>query len=325
MILEDELQRIVLQGGIVADECVTGVTVAVVGKQDGDSGKFEVEEVIYRSMEEREKTKTEGEDVYMLIVSGMEIGGKEDERHLFELQLLVDVVNGALEDGGGKMGKVVRVVVAGNSFGASVVERDGVSHGRQKKKKMSEEDMLVKSALQHFDDLLFQLAINTQVDILPGPNDPTNYALPQKPFHPCLFPHSSTLSSVHFSPNPYHASIDGCEVLGTAGQPTNDIISISNICDPIHALQQTLTFTHLAPSSPDTMPCYPYDHHDPFFITQPPDVYFTGNSKKFAFKHHTSEHGHKTLLVAVPVFKSSKTAVLINLKTLSCEAVRVSV
>ena len=315
-----------LEGSINTDECVTGVTVAVAGKQDEESGKFEVEEVIYRSMEEREaKIDESGEDAYVILLSGIEVGGKsEADVHLFELQLLLDMVNGALVEGEGKMRRVVRVVIAGNSFASGVVEREGHVHGRQKKGKLSEEEVALKSALRQLDDLVYQVAINTPVDIIPGAYDPTNYALPQIPLHSCLFPHSSSLSSVHYCPNPYNSIIAGCELLGTSGQPVKDIATISNTTDPLSILQHTLTFTHLAPSCPDTMACYPYEQHDPFFINHPPDIYFSANSKDFSFKHHTSQQGHKTLLLSIPSFRTSKTAVLVNLKTLHCEAIKVA-
>jgi DNA polymerase II small subunit/DNA polymerase delta subunit B len=61
------------------------------------------------------------------------------------------------------------------------------------------------------------------VDILPGMTDPANVALPQQPFHPCIFPHSSRFSSLERVPNPSQFKLDNISILGHSGQPVNDI------------------------------------------------------------------------------------------------------
>ena len=42
-------------------------------------------------------------------------------------------------------------------------------------------------------------------------------------------------------------------VMGTSGQPIDDICCYSEIDDPLEALENTLKWGHLAPTAPDTL------------------------------------------------------------------------
>lgn len=55
-----------------------------------------------------------------------------------------------------------------------------------------------------------------------GDTDPTNFLLPQQPFHHCMLPQSSEQQTLHLCTNPYACSIDGVDFLGSSGQPLND-------------------------------------------------------------------------------------------------------
>ena len=319
MILEDELQRIVLTGNVIVDECITGVTAAVIGKPNKDSGRFVVDDMVYRTLDQ-EEIKSHCDDTYILFLSGIEVGGKEgSESHISELQLLFDLINGSL--GINEASKIVKVIVAGNLLGKGVIERDFVLQGQGKKKRLTEEELIFKSALKQLDDLLFQISINTPLDLVPGPFDPSNYALPQIPLHSCLLPKATSLSSTHMCPNPYNTSIKDREIIGSAGQPTFDIASISSITKAIPILEATLKSTHISPTSPDTMACYPFEVLDPFFMRATPHIYFTANQPEFSYKNYVSDSGHKTLLLSIPSFKTTKSAVLVNLGTLKCQEI----
>ena len=58
---------------------------------------------------------------------------------------------------------------------------------------------------------------------MPGMLDPANVALPQQPFHPCLFPHSSRFNTFERVPNPTQFIVDDIVIAGHSGQPLNDI------------------------------------------------------------------------------------------------------
>lgn len=88
---------------------------------------------------------------------------------------------------------------------------------------------------------------------MPGQYDPSNHALPQQPIHKCVFPQSSTYTSLHRVTNPYECMLQGRRILGTAGHPINDIKSLTNFENDIDILESTLIWNHLAPTAPDTI------------------------------------------------------------------------
>ena len=49
-------------------------------------------------------------------------------------------------------------------------------------------------------------------------------------------------------------------------------------------LEATLLWRHLAPTCPDTLCSHPFTDDDPFYINEIPNVYFSGNMKKFETK-----------------------------------------
>lgn len=65
------------------------------------------------------------------------------------------------------------------------------------------------------------------VDVMPGATDPANIAIPQQPFHPCLFPHSSRFGSFERVSNPYQCKLDNVSILGHSGQPVRDIAQLT--------------------------------------------------------------------------------------------------
>ena len=87
---------------------------------------------------------------------------------------------------------------------------------------------------------------------MPGGFDPSNYLMPQQPFYKCLFPNASKYNSFQCVTNPYECTIEGIRILGTSGQPVDDIKSLSNFNNSIDILENTLKWGHLAPSAPDT-------------------------------------------------------------------------
>ena len=68
---------------------------------------------------------------------------------------------------------------------------------------------LCSLTMQDVDDVLVQLAASSPVDLMPGPNDPSNHILPQQPLHAYLFPQGSGLATLRGVPNPYECSVHG--------------------------------------------------------------------------------------------------------------------
>lgn len=90
---------------------------------------------------------------------------------------------------------------------------------------------------------------------------------------------------------------------------------------PSHWLGAAPRRRHIAPSAPDTLPCFPFATTDPFITVESPHVFFAGNQPKYGTKLVRGPAGQVCRLVAVPAFSSTQTAVLLNLRTLRCHPI----
>ena len=88
-------------------------------------------------------------------------------------------------------------------------------------------------------------------------------------------------NSLKTAPNPHMFEIDGHLILGTSGQNVNDILRNCSLTDPLDALEALLKWSHIAPTCPDTLGCFPFDDKDPFVIDRLPSVIFAGNQDTF--------------------------------------------
>ncbi|XP_051924078.1 DNA polymerase delta subunit 2 [Hippocampus zosterae] len=316
LILEDELQRIKLEGKINRDRCVTGSVIAVYGAERND-GKFTVEDFCTADIPAQSVRPALDSDRFVLLVSGLGLGSSHADSML-GLQLLVDMVTGQLGDQGEQSGAatISRVLMAGNLLSQSTQDKDGSTKAKYLTKKIQAGSV---EAIRLLDELLFQLVTSVPVDVMPGQYDPTNYTLPQQPLHRCMFPLSSVYPTLQLASNPYQATVDGVKFLGTSGQNVSDIVRYSSMNSHLEILEETLRLRHLAPTAPDTLGSYPFYMKDPFILEECPHVYFSGNAPTFESKRLTGADGQEILLVAVPTFHSTQTACLVNLRTLECE------
>jgi len=239
---------------------------------------------------------------------------------------LGDMINGDLGDASfqNKSSKIARVIVAGNSISKETQENDWATGPKFRQKRTNQESF---DAVNQVDAFLQPLTSSVHVDLLPGESDPASFLWPQQPLHSCLFPLSSQSSGFHSMPNPYMASVSGKLILGTSGQNVDNIIKCSTLDNPLSVLRKTLSWRHLAPTAPDTLGCYPFLDKDPFIMETVPDVYFAGNCDRFeqcwvpSPSGEAGEAGEGTLVVTVPDFSKTRTAVLVNLQTMNCTPV----
>lgn len=319
LILEDETQRIQLKEVIDVHSVVTGVVVAVQGKEV-DGGKFIVEDFCFADPRDYISLGIPKEvstmDRWVVLVSGFGFGN--NAASLFNVQLFIDAIIGLLGDECEQeaMSRVCRVVIAGNSLSRLTQDKDFTF-----KAKYLTKDTRAGSveAMQSLDDLLEQLVCNVDVDIMPGEFDPTNHILPQQPFHPCMLPKASRYTTLHGVPNPYEAVIDKVRFLGTSGQNIDDINRYSKLSDRLEILEKTFIWGHLAPTAPDTLGAYPFYKNDPFIIERCPHVYFAGNQPEFATKLFKGPSGQDVRLITIPSFADTASCVLLNLNTLDCQ------
>ncbi|GFS16721.1 DNA polymerase delta subunit 2 [Elysia marginata] len=319
LIIEDELQRIFVVGDLKCETSVTGVVVAVLGKEpEDDKGKFHVEDYCYQQLPPQVPRPLLEQDKFILFVSGFELGGREERP--FQMQLLADLICGQLGDMDQQeaTAAICHVVVAGNSLSESTQDRDTLTKAKYLSKKTSAGSV---EAVKTLDEFLAQLVTSVDVTILPGEFDPTNFSLPQQPFHQCMLPVSSRYNTLHRQTNPCDLTVEGLRIMGTAGQPVEDIYRFSEMEDRLAMLENTLVWGHTAPTAPDTLACYPFVKEDPFILSECPHIYFAGCQQEYKSKIFKGASGQEVLLLTVPRFSQSGTAVLVNLKSLEAQPI----
>eukprot|EP00815_Leptocylindrus_aporus_P000957 CAMPEP_0116062952 /NCGR_PEP_ID=MMETSP0322-20121206/8096_1 /TAXON_ID=163516 /ORGANISM="Leptocylindrus danicus var. apora, Strain B651" /LENGTH=521 /DNA_ID=CAMNT_0003548419 /DNA_START=29 /DNA_END=1594 /DNA_ORIENTATION=+ len=241
--LEDDSGRVALEFSSASGSplyLITGMVCGIVGTVQERTGVMVVEEVylageqVCEVLEEdvMEEEVEEEEDVYVLLVSGLECGsGNGDVSASFRRDLLVDYITGQLfADGYRKAGRIARVVVAGGSCvkfesiakdhrAAAAAAANGskslsaAQKDSWKKKKVASIELRKQTLLypiKELDESFLApiLAGGVPVDLLPGKYDPTNVNPPQQPLHASLLPHASTFGSLlNRVSNPYECSM----------------------------------------------------------------------------------------------------------------------
>jgi len=180
--------------------------------------------------------------------------------------------------------------------------------------------------IKQLDCALAEIASSICVDVIPGPSDPVNVTMPQQPLHKCLFPHAGRFqSSFKLTTNPYECVLEeDVLVLGHGGQPVLDMLMYTRNRSPVDLMEETLQWRHIAPTAPDTLPCYPLTSIDPFVMQERPHLYFCGNQTAFEQRLVQSEHGGFTRVVAVPEFSKTGQVVLVDLNSerLECTTIQ---
>ncbi|ONL93235.1 DNA polymerase delta small subunit [Zea mays] len=95
LILEDESGRVTLAGAIPPAAFVTGVVVALHGKETS-AGNFLVEDVLEAGLPPQSALSSAEEDKYVVFISGLSVGS--DTFNPLQFQLLIDHVTGHLGD-----------------------------------------------------------------------------------------------------------------------------------------------------------------------------------------------------------------------------------
>ena len=184
-------------------------------------------------------------------------------------QLATDWVVGSVEGPGeqGDIARVERVIVAGDSLSMSTRDKQD----QVKAKYLTANSATVSiAAVRQLDDLPVQLAGNVNTDIMPGSNDPATMVLPQQPLHRVMFPQAGLFPTLQTVTNPYSMEVAGRNFLVVSGQTITDILRNSTLCGPLEAMAKCLEWSHVAPTAPDTLGCYPYIESDPHILASLP-------------------------------------------------------
>ncbi|CAL1543262.1 unnamed protein product [Lymnaea stagnalis] len=319
LIIEDELQRIILVGQLKCQSSVTGVIAAVLGMEpDDQKGKFYVEDYCFQELPSQMPRPMIDEEKFILFVSSFEFGGQEERS--FQMQMLADLVSGQLGDPDQLKASsaICHVIIAGNCLSRSTQDRDSLSKAKYLSKKSSAGSV---DAIRSLDSFLMELVTSVDVTVMPGEYDPSNFTLPQQPLHPCMLPQSSRYNTLHCQTNPCELTVEGIRILGSSGQPIDDILRYSEIDSSLEALENTLVWGHLAPTAPDTLGCYPFVKDDPFIVSECPHIYFAGCQKEFSRKVYKGPSHQEVLLLTIPKFCQTGEAVLVSLKTLEAQPI----
>ncbi|EUB57850.1 DNA polymerase delta subunit 2 [Echinococcus granulosus] len=181
------------------------------------------------------------------------------------------------------------------------------------------------------------------VELLPGVADCVSQLLPQQPFHPLLFPRTTSRfgrgeGALVSSTNPCYSEVHSRRILATSGQNVIDVHKYTIVGDTLDCMESLLHWGHIAPTCPDTLFAYPQMDTDTLlFSVDPktgvsidyPDIFVAGNQQAAQFRRaslelwNVSEGERKgALLIAVPRFDVSYTMVLLELETLRCVPLR---
>ena len=358
VIIEDESARMRLildaaGGAAELGKLVTGVVVACEGHASPVDGCFHASRLLFVPPACARADAAAGllgpaapgpgPSPLLVLASGLDVGG--DRCNHLRLQLLIDYLTGNAGSAAdqGRSSRVVRVVLAGGTLSLRESYRHAIGSGAHDQRDAGEGQRAggggggagvrcsapratLKARLREVDVALCELASGVPLDVMPGEGEPTNHNVPQQPFHKMLFPglEHYTGDSVRLSTNPHSFSEHGARFLGTSGQNVHDVYRYSTLESELDILAATLAWGCLAPTAPDTLPCYPVADRDVFAIEEWPDVYFAGMAREFGTRTASFEHADgstsRTRLVTVPDFQSTGTVAVVDLRTMECSA-----
>jgi len=324
LVLEDVDESISLVGNINPKRFVTGIIVALLGIPLENGSQFLVHDVCYAepnrlilydetiSQKSTDLTvarplRANGDSIYLMLVSGLGFhqGMGKKSTLTRALQDLIDFIWG-----GGKFAedkrssRVSRILVVGDSLlddRYDETEEIG-SQGEDLAARMRQSRQVKPysssiQAVKYMDDFFAQLSKTINVDVMPGPSDPSSHLMPQQPFHPCMFPKSCMFSTFNCTSNPHHAIYnDNVEILATSGQNIDIIRKFSALDDPIEIMKCHLMWGNSAPSAPDNLYSVPYEDDDPHVIDFIPDVYISGCQESFRsdYYYYTSSDSNNS-------------------------------
>ncbi|KAJ1773393.1 DNA polymerase delta small subunit Cdc1 [Coemansia sp. RSA 1813] len=325
--LEDESGRIRLVGKELAKATVaSGIVAAVLGAET-PTGEFDVAEMCFAGMPPHDQSLTpkQTEDRYVAFVSGF--NATIEQPVTLEMQLLAEYIVGNLgtSDTQKACAQIVQVVVAGG-----LMELPAPPLGHTEDPKVNDRHAAANLVAQ-IDEYLADIAASVPLAVMPGKGDPADVSIPQQPINRHMFFQCRQYSGFASTTNPAWLSVDGVEILGTAGQNIDDLKHYTTNGESACLLAaESLRWRHIAPTAPDTLWCYPFTERDPFILEHSPHVYFIGNQQAAdaAWAAAESAGGGSeaadctgTRVLTVPVFKDSHQIVLLNLRNMECTTV----
>lgn len=286
--LEDESGRLRLIGTTLQlSILVTGCIIAVMGTENAD-GDFEVVDlkvpdlarqpqrwerdegsaILSSSASKKRKSNAIEKRIQggkVAIVSGLRISS--DRGDTMTLDLLMEYLLGEAcgPADQAEVSRISRLIIAGNSLA------EGTPLAvREEEKKASKRYGYDSSAYNHaptthLDNFLATLLPSLPITLIPGETDPANVSMPQQPLHPAMLPRSRNYCATPGSSepgwfdsvtNPWEGDVDGWRMMGTGGQPIDDVFKYVEGDDRLEMMESLLRWRCGAPTAPDTL-CKP--------------------------------------------------------------------
>ncbi|KAJ5778220.1 DNA polymerase alpha/epsilon subunit B [Penicillium odoratum] len=322
--LEDASGRVRLAGDFLSSvHLTTGTVIAALGTENVD-GDFEVIDIKVPELppqpprwgnDESKHTGKEAaakESGKIAFVSGLGITGTSSDS--LALELLTEYLlgytgfsgNGDNSPSSGAA-KITRLIIAGNSLGASVIT--DTSAGKPVPKKYGYDASAYNAApITQLDNFLSELLPSIPVTLMPGEADPANFSLPQQGIHRTMFPKSRVYAAPPPSgeekpeagwfdsvTNPWEGEVEGWRLWGSSGQNVDDVLRYLDFSGEdgdtdkdsddsgarMQVMEAMLRWRIGVPTAPDTLWSYPFQESDPFIIESCPHIFFTGNQPRF--------------------------------------------
>lgn len=198
------------------------------------------------------------------IVSGLGING--DQADTLALDLFMEYLLGEACDPSTQteVGTISRLFIAGNSIseGTPLASLDELPNKKTSKKYGYDASAYNPVPTAHLDNFLATLLPSIPITLLPGNSDPANVSIPQQAIHPAMFPHSRAYSAAPGSEdpgwfdsvtNPWQGDVEGWRMMGTGGQPIDDIFKYVEGDDRLEMMENLLRWRCGAPTAPDTL------------------------------------------------------------------------
>ncbi|KAL4774356.1 DNA polymerase alpha/epsilon subunit B-domain-containing protein [Aspergillus nidulans var. acristatus] len=325
IMLEDESGRLRLTGSkLQSVQLATGVIIAVLGTENAN-GDFEAIDIKVPDLAQQprrwERDEAKAPKVpkkgKIAMVSGLGITGTSSDT--LALELLTDYLLGYTGSSKSEEGSppdasgITRLIIAGNSLGASTIEAapamDGVPAKKiaHQKKYGYDASAYNASPITQLDSFLAELLPSIPITLMPGESDPANFALPQQPIHRAMFPRARAYCSAppiekdQLEPgwfdsvtNPWEGDVEGWRLWGSSGQNVDDVLRYLDFADEdgnvdldgdtearIRVMEAMLRWRCGVPTAPDTLWSYPFQTHDPFVMESCPHLFFAGNQPQF--------------------------------------------
>ncbi|KAL4878443.1 DNA polymerase alpha/epsilon subunit B-domain-containing protein [Aspergillus karnatakaensis] len=326
IMLEDESGRLRLTGNKLRSvQLATGVIIAVLGTENAD-GSFETVDIKVPDLarqparweRDEERPLEDSMKGKIALVSGLGITGTSSDS--LTLELLSDFLQGYTasppDNADGTIpnaSEITRLIIAGNSLGASTITEGPGPEGAagkkmaQAKKYGYDSSSYNASPITQLDSFIAELLPSIPVTIMPGESDPANFALPQQPIHRAMFPRSRVYCATPPTgeektepgwfdsvTNPWEGDVEGWRLWGCSGQNVDDVLRYLDFADEdgnidlkgdvearIRIMEAMLRWRCGVPTAPDTIWSYPFQTHDPFVMQACPHLFFAGNQPQF--------------------------------------------